>query len=281
MQIDLSYKNNEPLALTDYLTSLYIPRKTKHFLRMNKSVLVNDTIVPFHTLLKDGDLITIYFDETLYNKPNIIKTNSQLDILFEDEHLIVVNKPIHLKTHPNEPTEANTLLNFLAAYLDKKGQIPYVVHRLDMETSGCILFAKNPIILPLLSRMLENKEIIRLYEAIVLGKINENQLTINKPIGQDKFDKRKRTVDYKSGKKAITHIKTIKRYDNETRIACHLDTGRTHQIRVHLASINHPLKGDPLYQKIPNKRLFLHAKTLTFIHPFTQKKIICTAKVPF
>ena len=281
MLINITYQPNKPVPLTDFLTSIYIPRKTKHFLRMQKRVTVNKTIVPFHHLVTKGDQITINFDDNLYEQPHILLGDAtKIKPLYEDEHLIIVNKPIHLKTHPNEPTENYTLLNNLAAYLQPQKQIPYVVHRLDMETSGCVLFAKNPIVLPILSRMLENKEINRTYEAIVQGNLNKD-LTINKPIGRHPNDQRKRSIDFKKGQKAITHVQILKSEKNHTRIECHLETGRTHQIRVHLASIQHPILGDPLYNNIHDQRLFLHAKKLNFTHPFTKKPIETSSKVPF
>ena len=282
MKIDLIYHEAQTQSLTDYLTKLYIPRKTKHFLRMEKRVRVNGEIVPFHTLLKANDQLTITFNDDLYPQANILfSTKHEFEILYEDEHLIIVNKPIHLKTHPNEPTENDTLLNQVATYLRPQNCTPYVVHRLDMETSGCLLFAKNPVILPILSRMLEQKEIKRTYEALALGNITQKQMTINRPIGPNPHDKRKRQIDFKRGQKAITHVQVLEQLANTTRIQCILDTGRTHQIRVHLQSIGHPLKGDPLYQTNKAERLYLHARELTLIHPWTKQKIHTLAPTPF
>lgn len=279
MKIEFTVQEKENgLPLSDYLTQIYIPRKTKHFLRTQKKVSLNNQIEPFHTIVHSGDRITLDIDESLYPEHRVLKGNASLvDCLYEDEHLIIVNKPVHIKTHPNQPNEQDTMLNHVAAYLDSH---PYVVHRLDKETSGCLLFAKNPVILPFLTRMVEQKEIYRIYEAIATGIISKNQLTIDAPIGRDRHDKRKRCINYHNGKKAITHLKVLNKYRNETRIQCQLDTGRTHQIRVHLNSIGHPLKGDPLYGTA-NKRLYLHASQLHLIHPITKKIIDVHAKTPF
>ena len=194
-------------------------------------------------------------------------------VLYEDEHLIIVDKPAGMKTHPNEPTENSTLLNHLAAYLDTKKQRPYVVHRLDKETSGAVLFAKNPFVLPILGRMLEQKMIYRRYQAIVWGKIAKDRTITNK-IGRDRHDRRKRVVDDKNGQNALTHVTVDKVLSGKTQVYCVLETGRTHQIRVHLAHIGHPIVGDPLYQNRPAERLMLHALELHMIHPFTQEKIV-------
>lgn len=253
-----------------------IPRKVKHFLRTRKNVLLNGEIAMFHQDVAPKDEITLIFETSDYEQPNILLGDSSLiTVLFEDEHLIIVNKPAGIKTHPNQPDEDDTLINHLAAYLKPMREIPYVVHRLDKETSGAILFAKNPIVLPILGRMLEQKEIHRLYEALIEGSLPRYKLTINKNIGRDRHDRRKRIIDDKRGQKAVTHFTEIKKHGKTSWVECSLDTGRTHQIRVHLASIGKPIIGDPLYHpKGDTKpRLMLHAKELYLIHPFTKKKI--------
>lgn len=274
--------------LSEALQHLMIPRKTRHFLRTRKDVLINGESHPFHTLVKTGDQLTLKFHQDDYPAYHVIPSYRPVGVVYEDEHLIIVNKPIHQKTHPNEPTESHTLLNDVMGYLEQKGAQthhfmaqPYVVHRLDKETSGLVLFAKNPVILPLLTQMLEQKNIHRDYEAIATGLIHHAQ-TIDKPIGRSRHDKRKRQIDA-HGKRAITHLHVINHQDGNTRIRCTLETGRTHQIRVHLASIGHPLLGDPLYNKkaTNTKRLYLHAYRLHFIHPLTFETIDVTSPVPF
>ena len=256
-----------------------IPRKVKHFLRTRKNVLVNGDIAMFHQEVAPGDIVTLIFESEDYELPTILLGNAkEINTLFEDDHLIIVNKPAGLKTHPNQPDEDDTLLNHLAAYLLPKNQIPYVVHRLDKETSGAILFAKNPVVLPILGRMLEKKEINRLYEAQIEGSLPKKQMTISKPIGRDRHDRRKRIIDDRRGQKAITHVREFK----PSWVECSLDTGRTHQIRVHLASVGKPIIGDPLYHPKGESRprLMLHAKELKLIHPFTKQQIDVKAK-PF
>lgn len=257
-----------------------LPRKVRHLLRTRKNVLLNGEPVLFHETVKAGDQLTLIFEESDYDKPIALLGNKELvEVLFEDEHLIIVNKPYGMKTHPNQPLENNTLFNHVAAYLGSQELIPYVVHRLDMETSGAILFAKNPFVLPILGKMLESKEINRRYQGIARGKFSQANLTINKKIGRDRHDKRKRIINHTQGQEAITHV-TVDHFEaGRSYLYCLLETGRTHQIRVHLQSVGHPLLGDPLYHPNPKQvdRLMLHAESLSFIHPFTKKEITVQA----
>lgn len=178
-----------------------------------------------------------------------------------------------MRTHPNEPTENSTLLNHLAAYLDTKQQRPYVVHRLDKETSGAVLFAKNPCLADTWKNVGTKNDLSDEYQAIVWGEIAKD-MTITNKIGRGRHDRRKRVVDDKNGQSALTHVTVNKVLSEQTQVYCVLETGRTHQIRVHLAHKGHPIVGDPLYQNRTAERLMLHALELHMIHPFTQEKIV-------
>ncbi|MFV0557265.1 MAG: RluA family pseudouridine synthase [Enterococcus sp.] len=250
-----------------------VPRKVRHFLRTRKDVSLNGEVAMFHQVATAGDTISLHLEENDYSYQEVLPGNApNIQVLFEDEHLIIVNKALGVKTHPNQPDENDTLLNDLTAYLAPKAQRPYVVHRLDKETSGAILFAKNPFVLPILGRLLEEKQIYRRYQAVISGDLAKD-CTINQKIGRDRHDRRKRIVDPRNGQVAITHVEVARHAKKQSQVYCVLDTGRTHQIRVHLKSIGHPIIGDPLYGTTPNKRLMLHAFEMYFIHPFTKEKM--------
>ncbi|EMF0037150.1 RluA family pseudouridine synthase [Enterococcus hirae] len=279
MEITITLPDTQPTTTIRELLEQewLIPRKVRHFLRIRKNVWINQEPALFHFEVHAGDHITLRFEETDYQYQEVqLGKASFVQPLYEDDHLLIVNKPAGMKTHPNEPTENDTLLNHLAAYLKKKEQRPYVVHRLDKETSGAILFAKNPFVLPILGRMLEQKKIYRRYQALVWGTIKED-LILKDKIGRDRHDRRKRVVDPHKGQTALTHVSVDQVVNGQTQVYCVLETGRTHQIRVHLSHIGHPIVGDPLYQTRPANRLMLHALELHMSHPFTQETIVAKA----
>ena len=255
---------------------LLIPRKIRHFLRTKKNILINQKQVHWNEIVKPGDICQLTFDEEDYPPKEILWGNLDLvQEIYQDQHLIIVNKPEGMKTHGNQPGEI-ALLNHVSAYV---GQTCYVVHRLDMETSGLVLFAKNPFILPILNRLLEKKDIAREYWALVEGQVGSKELVFRDKIGRDRHDRRKRIVDEKNGQYAETHISRLKQFPNKTTLVrCKLKTGRTHQIRVHLSHHKHPILGDPLYNsKSRTSRLMLHAFRLSFTHPLTLEKLSFTA----
>lgn len=269
-------KTQQPMTIRDLLENEWlVPRKVRHFLRTRKDVQLNGAVAMFHQEVQAGDQITLHLEESDYAYQEVhLGDASLVEVLYEDEHLIIVNKPCGIKTHPNQPDETDTMFNHLAAYLNAR---PYVVHRLDKETSGALLFAKNPFVLPILGRLLETKQIYRKYDAIVHGRLTKNQ-TIRQKIGRDRHDRRKRVVDPKNGQIAITHVTVEHINERTTAVSCVLETGRTHQIRVHLAYLGHPIVGDPLYQNKKAKRLMLHASEMHLTHPFTKEIMIVQAK---
>lgn len=249
---------------------LLIPRKIRHFLRTKKHITINGSPINWQSPVQKGDWIEMVFDDQDYPLKHLPFGDKRLvDCLYEDEHLIVVNKPEGLKTHANQPYEI-ALLNHVSAYV---GQTCYVVHRLDMETSGAILFAKNPFILPLLNRLLEDKQIQRCYWALASGHFPQKTMIYRDKIGRDRHDRRKRIVDTKKGQTAHTRLTLLKEYPAASLVDCELKTGRTHQIRVHLAHHGHAIIGDPLYHLKKGQRLMLHAHELVFRHPLTLEQI--------
>ena len=255
---------------------LLIPRKIRHFLRTKKNIFINQKQVHWNEMVKPGDVCQLTFDEEDYPPKEILWGNPGfVQEIYQDQHLIIVNKPEGMKTHGNQPNEI-ALLNHVSAYV---GQTCYVVHRLDMETSGLVLFAKNPFILPILNRLLEKKEIAREYWALIEGRVESKELVFRDKIGRDRHDRRKRIVDAKNGQYAETHISRLKQFPNQTTLVrCKLKTGRTHQIRVHLSHHKHPILGDPLYNsRSKTSRLMLHAFRLSFTHPLTLEQLSFTA----
>ena len=245
----------------------FIPRKQRHFLRMKKHCLVNNKLINENQLVHAGDKITLIFDNEDFSNLSLKFGSANLaDILYEDEHLIVVNKPEGMKTHGNTADEL-ALQNHVAAAIN---QDVFVVHRLDQATSGAVLFAKNQFVLPILGKMFEENKIHREYLALVKGHFSENQFTIDRAIGQNRHDKNKRILSAK-GQKAVTHVELIKKFTDKTLVKCTLDTGRTHQIRVHLSSLNHPIIGDALYGQKSQERMMLHAGKIIIPHPFENK----------
>lgn len=251
-----------------------IPRKIRHFLRTKKHVFINGQNVNWQTLVHKGDCIELIFDEEDYPEKSIPFGNATLvDCLYQDEHLIVVNKPEGMKTHGNEPNEI-ALLNHVSAFV---GQTCYVIHRLDLETSGAVMFAKNPFVLPILNRLLERKDITRQYWALTEGIFTPKHQVFRDKIGRDRHDRRKRIVDQKNGQTALTAVDCLKTFSKTSLVNCQLATGRTHQIRVHLSHHGFAIIGDPLYSQVKAHRLMLHAHTLSFTHPFTLEKVMVTA----
>ena len=211
-----------------------------------------------------------------------------LEILYEDKHLAVVVKPCGMVVHPAAGNDDGTLVNALLYHLDSLSGIggemrPGIVHRLDKDTSGLMLVAKDDKTHEALSRQLSERQMEKHYRAVVYGKMKEESGVIEKPIGRSKTDRKKMAVD-ENGRWAKTEWKVLREYADRTLLDVHIVTGRTHQIRVHMASIGHPVLGDPLYghRNMPKaERLMLHAYSLAFTHPATGESMCFTAKCPF
>ncbi|WP_040204355.1 RluA family pseudouridine synthase [Neobacillus jeddahensis] len=254
------------------------PKKTTHQFRMENKVLLDGSRVNWNMPLAAGSklLLHLFEEEELRVRPNA----QEIDILFEDDHVLIINKPPFMNTHPND-RDTDTLMNAAVFYLQAQGESRNIhqIHRLDRDTSGAILFAKHALAGSILDRMLEQRGIKRTYIAAVHGFFSQKKGIINKPIGRDRHHATRRRVS-PSGQAAITHYQLVKEDKNRqiSYVKCWLETGRTHQIRVHLSHLGHPIVGDTLYGGQPTiNRQALHAARLEFIHPFTMESIICHA----
>ena len=252
----------------------------------NGNILVNDVKVNDSYKVKENDYITI---EALEETTDILPENIPLDIYYEDDDLIVVNKPSGMVVHPAPGNYTGTLVNALIYHTNNLSKVntnirPGIVHRIDADTSGLLLVAKNDKSHNILAEAIQKKEVVREYIALVEGIIMEDTATIDAPIGRDKKDRKKMTVTSENSKDAITHIRVLERYKDSTLIRCKLETGRTHQIRVHLSYIGHPVVNDPVYghKKLIDKDFgqMLHAEKLGFVHPTTKEYMEFTAEPP-
>lgn len=223
-------------------------------------------------------------------EPDIVPEDIPLDILYEDADILVVNKPKGMVVHPSAGHYSGTLVNALMYYCkdDLSGingvMRPGIVHRIDMDTTGSLLVCKNDSAHQKMAEQLKTHDIKRIYHAIVHGVIREDEGTIEGPIGRHPIDRKKMAINQKNGKPAITHYRVLQRFSNFTYVECQLETGRTHQIRVHMASIHHPLLGDAVYgpAKCPFKLQgqTLHAKILGIHHPVTGEYLEIDAPLP-
>lgn len=255
------------------------PKKQTHNMRMNKQVVTNDAPANWTNPLQAGDKLKFHFfrEEDL----GLIPSYYDIEVLFEDDHLLVLNKPAGMDTHPNSPEQNNTLANAAAFHMQMQGEYRSIkhIHRLDRDTTGAILFAKHALAGAILDKKLEERTIKRTYLALVHGRISKIKGTISEPIGRDRHHPARRRVS-PGGQPAVTNYELIEYFPNLklSLIKCRLDTGRTHQIRVHLSHIGHPLAGDILYGGKPAfPRQALHAVKLEIPHPFLEETIVCHA----
>ncbi len=280
----MKYQSDEEIRLDNYLTKeLDESRSQVSKIIKNGEVLVNEKPVKAGYILKKGDIIEVNHEPL---DDSIVPEKIDLDIVYEDDDVIVINKANGVVVHPAPGNYHGTLVNGLLYHTklsDLNGEVrPGIVHRIDAYTTGLLMIAKNNKAHEFLAKELAEKKTYRKYVALVWGNIKNDSGTIDAPIGRSLSDRKKMAV-LAGGKEAITHFKVLKRYGEVTLIELKLETGRTHQIRVHMDYIGHPVVNDPVYG---NRRLIddtgqcLHAKTLGFIHPKTLKYMEFESKLP-
>ena len=252
------------------------------------NVVVNGKAVHKNYKLKANDSINVFVPDAVPLEATA--ENIPLDIVYEDDDLLVVNKPKDMVVHPAAGNYTGTLVNALLYHCKDSlsginGVIrPGIVHRIDKDTSGLLIIAKNDMAHLDLARQIKEHSFHRAYEAVVYGNIKDDKGTVHQPIGRNPKDRKKMAVTDKNSKDAVTHYEVIKRYGNFTHIRCVLETGRTHQIRVHMAYIGHPLAGDSVYgpKKVITelKGQCLHAGEIGFVHPRTNEYLEFKASLP-
>lgn len=277
--------------LDKYLSIIYPDTSRSFFQKLIKehSVLVNEKPEKSSYRMNVEDIVTIHFPDAV--ETAIEPEDIPLDIIYEDDDLLIVNKPKGMVVHPSAGHYSGTLVNAIMYHCKDSlsginGEIrPGIVHRIDMDTTGSLIICKNDTSHISIAEQIKVHSVNRIYEGIVIGNVKEDEGTIEGPIGRHPIERKKMSINEKNGKPAITHYKVLKRIGNYTYMQFKLETGRTHQIRVHMSSIGHPLLGDTLYSngKSPFKHLegqTLHAKTIGFIHPSKNEYMEFDAPLP-
>lgn len=282
---------NENQKRIDRLLAEKIPTLSRSYIQKlmkEQQIFVNERPVKANYKVSAGDSVTVVIPEL--KEPDIVPENILLDVLYEDTDILIVNKPKGMVVHPAAGHYSGTLVNALMYYCkeDLSGingvMRPGIVHRIDMDTTGSILVCKNDTAHQKMAEQFKVHDMKRVYHAIVHGVISEDEGTIEGPIGRHPIDRKKMCINHKNGKPAVTHYRVLKRFSKFTYVECQLETGRTHQIRVHMASIHHPLLGDTVYG--PSKCPFplqgqtLHAKILGIHHPVTGEYLEIDAQLP-
>ena len=275
----------------DKVLSEIYPDKSRSIIQKyiaDGDITVNDTIVKSNYKFRSGDKIQIIEPEPV--DVEIQPENIPLDILYEDSDVLIVNKPKGMVVHPAPGHYTGTLVNAIMYHCKDdlsgiNGEIrPGIVHRIDMDTTGALIICKNDNAHNNIAEQIKVHSINRIYKGIVLGNVSNDEGTIHTTIGRSPKDRKKMAIDVKNGREAITHYKVLKRFDRYTYMEFKLETGRTHQIRVHMASIGHPLLGDQVYG--PSKCQFnlqgqtLHAEVIGFVHPSTGEYVEFKAPLP-
>ena len=287
MKKNMTYRIEEGnITIKDFLLSHNISSKAISTLKKQvDGILVNGKVQFTNYKLQPNDILSINLDEN-NDYENIIATKMDLDILYEDDDIVIVNKSADITVHPSKKYFTNSLVNGLTYYYQNKNMDVklHCITRLDKETSGCVLFAKNRIAANCLSNMVKQKEISKTNLSLASGKVSKQHFLISAPISRISKGNILRCVDFQTGKEALTECFLLEYYPSNdiSLLKCLLHTGRTHQIRVHLQYINHPIVSDSLYNKSCNLllRQGLHCYNIRFIHPISHQLIDVTSQLP-
>ena len=291
MKMESVEAEQEGERLDKFLSIIYPEFSRAFFQKLIKSkqVSVNETPQKASYCVKIDDIVTVEIPDAV--ETTIEPENIPLDILYEDDDVLIVNKPKGMVVHPSAGHYSGTLVNAIMYHCKDtlsgiNGEIrPGIVHRIDMDTTGSLIVCKNDEAHVNIAQQIKEHSVNRIYVGIVCGYVKEDSGTVEGAIGRHPIERKKMAINEKNGKPAITHYKVLERFKNYTYMQFKLETGRTHQIRVHMASIGHPLLGDILYSsgRSPFKHLqgqCLHAKTIGFIHPKTGEYMEYSAPLP-
>ena len=282
--------NSEGQRIDLYLSEQFEDRSRSYIQKIIKDgyVKVNQKPVKSNYRLSFDDRVEVTLPEA--KEPDIVPENIPLDILYEDQDIIMINKPKQMVVHPAPGHYSGTLVNALMYHCGNElsgingCMRPGIVHRIDKDTSGLLIVAKNDFAHFSLAEQIKEHSFTREYEAIVYGNLKDDEGTVNAPIGRSQYDRKKMCVTEKNSKHAVTHYSVIARYKGYTHIKCILETGRTHQIRVHMAYIGHPVSGDLVYgvknEKVDFTGQCLHARKIGFVHPRSGKYLEFTSQLP-
>lgn len=286
-EVEAEYEDER---LDKYLSVIFPEQSRSFFQKLIKEehVSVNEKHEKANYRLKPEDVVTVEIPDAV--ETPILPENIPLDILYEDDDVLIVNKPKGMVVHPSAGHYTGTLVNAIMYHCKDSlsginGEIrPGIVHRIDMDTTGSLIVCKNDESHVAVAEQIKEHSVTRRYRGIVCGVVREDEGTIHAPIGRHPVERKKMAINERNGKDAITHYKVLERFHNYTYMEFELETGRTHQIRVHMASIGHPLLGDAVYSsgRSPYKLQgqTLHAMTIGFIHPRTKEYLEVSAPLP-
>lgn len=274
------YPIQEKISVIDYLNSFHLAKSKIYTLFSDKLLQVNGVICNRQTLLNPGDTLELLEKEEI----DFVCDNKKLDILYEDDYFLIINKPSNILVHPDDKSKNGTVCNIIANYYRNKGydlSVKYA-HRLDIDTTGILIFCKDMLSMSYMNHMISLHEVKRYYLALVGGRLKDKKGILDYPIGEDRHHNSRRRVS-KTGKSAVTEYKVLCEFDDFSLVEALLQTGRTHQIRVHFSHIGHPLLGDELYNGSCTKlkRVALHSYKLKFIHPVLKEQIEIEKGLPF
>lgn len=270
-------KHKKGLTVLQFLQSFSLGKSKIEKLFQNRQIYINEKVASKETLVEENDVLAI---ETFAHR-DFIEDDEDVDVLYEDDYLLIVNKPAGILVHPDDKSKRNTMCNRISRHYQLNGYDGPIrfVHRLDFDTSGVLIFAKDILTESALNRMIFEHRLQRTYLCLAEGTFSVKKGTICQPIGKDRHQNRRRVS--KTGEPATTHYEVIGKQDRYSLVKVRLETGRTHQIRVHFSWMGHPLVGDVLYgSKIKAPRVMLHSYEVRLIHPMTQKNICVLAPLP-